>query len=161
VSRSLERDQAIEIVAMVLGWFLLFGGYVLIQVRRGVWTDVDVSRREHRPHMYLVTLGIGAAAVTALWLSGYPAPVLRGMGSAVGLLAAAAIINRWIKVSLHAAFGVYAVGVVVSAAGPPLLWLSVIPLVVGWSRVAMGRHTAQEVLLGLVCGSIASIALVG
>jgi hypothetical protein len=161
VSRELPEHQAVRIMGVLFAWMLLFGAYVVVQVRRGVWTDVDVSKREHRPRMYLVVVGLGLPGIIALWWGDYPSAVLIGMGSAVALLVASAIINRWIKVSLHAAFSVYAVFVIVSIDGIAAAALLAIPLLIAWSRVAMGRHTRNEVLLGLAFGTVASVPLLG
>jgi hypothetical protein len=159
VSQRLSFEDALHTMGVLLGWFVLFGTYVVIQVKRGVWTDVDVSKQEHRPHMYLLAVPLGVASVLVMWWRGYPAPVLIGMGSAAAMMAAGAIINRWIKVSLHSAFAVYAVMIPVPVLGPPGLMLLAIPLAVAWARVAMGRHTRAEVLLGLVFGALAAVPL--
>src|SRR5687768_1241778 len=98
VSRRLSMEQALHTMGVLLAWFLLFGTYVVIQVRRGVWTDVDVSSHEHRPHMYMLAVPLAVASVLVLWWRGYPTPVLIGMGSAAAMLAVASILNRWIKV---------------------------------------------------------------
>jgi hypothetical protein len=159
VSVRLSPERALQTVGVVMAWFLLFGAYVVIQVKRGVWTDVDVSKQEQRPHMYLLAVGLGIASIAVLWWRGYPPPVLIGMGSAAGMLATGAILNRWIKVSLHSAFAVYAVALPQLVLGLSGLALIVIPLSVAWSRVAMGRHTKPEVLLGLALGAIGSLPL--
>jgi hypothetical protein len=85
--------------------------------------------------------------------------VLIGTESAAAMLAAGAIINPWIKVSLHSAFAVYAVMIPVPVIGPAGFALLAIPMLVAWGRVAMGRHTTNEVLLGLALGACASVPL--
>lgn len=159
-SRTLTPLLALETMGVLFAWFVLFGTYVVVQVRRGVWTDVDVSKQEQRPHMYLLAVPLGVATVLVLWWGGYPMPVVIGVGSAVGMLGVASIINRWIKVSLHSAFAVFAVMIPVSVLGPPALAFLAIPILVGWARVGMQRHSTAEVLLGLLLGAIASVPLV-
>ena len=159
VSRRLALEDALATMGILFGWFVLFGTYVVIQVRRGVWSDVDVSTREQRPHMFRLAVPMAVASAVVLWWRGYPMPVVIGTASAAGMLATASIINRWIKVSLHSAFAVYAVTIPVPVMGPPGLALLAIPLGVAWARVAMGRHTKAEVLLGLALGAVASVPL--
>src|SRR5262245_56293747 len=86
VSRSLSSEQAPESMAILLGWFVLFGAYVVIQVRRGVWSDVDVSTREQRPHMFGLAVPMALGSVVVVWWRGYPLPVVIGMASAAGML---------------------------------------------------------------------------
>jgi hypothetical protein len=158
--KRLSFEEGLTTMAMLLGWFLLFGVYVGIQVRRGVWSDVDVSAREQRPHMFLLAVPLAVATSLILWWRGQSMSVVMGTASAAAMLAVASIINRWIKVSLHSAFAVYAVAIPLPVLGLPGLALFAIPAAVAWGRVAMGRHTTPEVLLGLALGAMASIPIV-
>jgi len=63
-------------------------------------------------------------------------------------------VNRWVKVSGHVAIAVFA-GVALLQVSPVVRWvmLGCVP-VLGWSRVALGRHTVAEVVVGLVGGGM-------
>ena len=80
--------------------------------------------------------------------------MLRGCAATAVLLGLAAILNRWIKLSNHVAFAMFT-GVLLShfALGWGLAVLAIVPLV-AWSRLALSRHTLQEIFGGMVLGAL-------
>ncbi|MDO5505959.1 MAG: hypothetical protein Q4F49_06680 [Pseudoxanthomonas suwonensis] len=136
------------------------GLYIRWRYRRGDWQTVDASDRRDRPALYLLLLGVGLAL--GAWLGGWGSPIGRGVGMVTVMLAIAAVLNRWIKLSLHAACLGFAV---------PVLWgfspvaggvaAALLPLL-GWSRLALRRHRLDEVVggagLGLLTGICALLA---
>ena len=81
---------------------------MLMQVRSGRWGDVDASQRQERPLLFAVA-GLGLLALaTYLALTQPVSPLLRGLLSPLVLLAGAALVNPWVKASLHVAFAVMA-----------------------------------------------------
>src|SRR5579862_6391138 len=130
---------------------------VVWQVARGRWTDLDVSVRRQRYALYPVGIVCMLLMVGAFTLM--QAPRL-AIGAALTMLLANivdGIINFTYKVSAHATG---------AAACAALLWLipgwgipaSIAALLVGWSRVELGRHTRGQVLLGWSVG-LASTAV--
>ena len=80
---------------------------MLVQVRSGRWGDVDASHRAERPLLFAVA-GAGLLALTLYLVIAQPvSPLLRGLLSPVGLLGGAALVNRWVKASLHVGFAVH------------------------------------------------------
>src|SRR5688572_21128562 len=78
------------------------------QVRRGHWQNVDASNRAERPVLYLV-LGLALVALLAcLTLLRTQSVMVRGVLATFGMMAVCAFATRWIKVSLHMAFGTLA-----------------------------------------------------
>jgi len=79
----------------------------------------------------------------------------------IALVAVAAVLNRWIRLSLHLAFAVYC-GLVLAKIhfgyGLPILLLA--PLL-AWSRLVLLRHTLPEVIGGSVLGLGAAAILIG
>jgi len=122
------------------------------QVRRGSWTNVDASRRAERPLLFAVGI-VGLAALLGAVLVFRPGSFLiRGVVGVLAMLAACAVATRWVKVSLHVAFGALATTMLLSL-GSPAGWalLAVMP-VLAWSRLALERHRPAEVALGLLVG---------
>jgi membrane-associated phospholipid phosphatase len=125
----------------------------------GRWTTIDASEPHNRPALYAAALALlvplalyyrfaasnGGAETTSRLLTGTLAA-----GLLLGLAAAA---NRWIKLSLHTAFAVFA-GVVLAGTQPALGFaiLAFAPIL-GWARLAMGRHALEEVVGGAVLGA--------
>ena len=136
---------------------VVVGLYSLWQVRAGRWAHVDASqpRERHQLNLFLAAL-LGGAAVL-LWTAGQPPPVALGPLLAAGLVLLAHALRRWLKVSLHAAFAVFAAALVWPHLGLTL-GLALLAVGVAWSRLALQRHTRAEVLLGLLFGAAGGAA---
>ena len=145
-------DLALAIVLTTLPIALLVG----IQVLRHKWTDLDVSVRRQRYLLY--PFGIACMALLAFVYAHINAPPV-ATRSAIALVLANVVnglINFTYKVSAHATG---------AAASATLLWLAVpyislaliatiAALLVGWSRVALKRHTPGQVVLGWTVGAV-------
>lgn len=132
-----------------------------IQVLRGRWTDLDVSVRRQRYTLYPFGLACMLALIFAYAHFGAPKITIRTMSAFAIANTIDAVINFFYKVSAHATG---------AAACATLLWLGATPtlgilasgaaLLVGWSRVELGRHTRGQVLLGWGVGVVSSVVAV-
>ncbi|HEX6798215.1 MAG TPA: phosphatase PAP2 family protein [Ktedonobacterales bacterium] len=152
------RDLGLALALTTLPIAVLVG----VQVLRGKWTDLDVSVRRQRYALY--PFGIACMAALAVSYARLNAPQV-AVQSAVALMLANVVnglVNFVYKVSAHAT------GAAASAA---LLWLalpylslavvaSIAALLVGWSRVALHRHTRGQVLLGWAVGVASMVAAI-
>lgn len=129
------------------------------QVRRGAWHTVDASHPRERPVLFLVG-GVGLAAlIGALTLARPDSPLAAGAAVALALVAVSAAVTPWVKLSLHMATAALATAVLL-ARGSPLGWVLAAGLpVLAWSRVALGRHRWAEVVMGLLAGAGAGVAM--
>ena len=158
--RFLDRSTAIGLLGMlvlcVIGpitWWNLRG------VQKGRYSDFDISRRQDRETMYPIIVLLPLLGSGILWASDQPKVLYAGMLSASLMGLVAFLVNRRIKISLHAAFCFFfAVG---SAA---LAWAWVAPLtifavLVTASRWIVGRHVWRELMLGALLGSAVGSSL--
>ena len=128
--------------------------YSVLQVRAGRWSHVDASvpRERGQLNVFLVLLLFGAGGL--LQAFGQPALLSLGLGLGGAVVLATHLLRRWLKVSLHASFAVYA-----AALWWPAMWAVGVVLLlaaaVSWSRLALRRHTAAEVVAGLLGGALA------
>ena len=132
------------------------GLYSGAQVRAGRWQHVDASvpheRRQLNHLLALLLFGVAGA----LWWGGQPGPVALGVALGGAVVVLASLLRHWLKLSLHAAFAVFAAA---------LLWpsglavLGVLALAggVAWSRLVLRRHTLCEVVVGLLAGGVAGV----
>jgi len=132
------------------------GIYSVVQVRAGRWQHVDASvpheRRQLNGLLSLLLFGVAGG----LWWSAQPWPVTLGLAMGGAVVVMASLLRRWLKLSLHAAFAVFAAS---------LLWPSVMAVVgllalamaVAWSRLVLRRHTLGEVVVGLLAGGAAGV----
>jgi membrane-associated phospholipid phosphatase len=150
------RLAAIIATATVLGMLLT----IARRVRAGRWSDHDVSDAEERHSFYPMAIGSVGGGAAVAWLLGVPAGVVRGFAVGVGLLVVGALLTRWTKVSLHMMFGAFCVVTLTMAGAGVATGLAVLVAGVGWSRVALGRHTVAQVVTGVLVGAFAGLALI-
>lgn len=128
-----------------------------VQVRRGRWRHVDGSAPQERRQLnaFLALLLLGCAG--ALWWAGQPRAVPAGLAIGGALVLGLQGLHRWGKVSLHAAFAVFA-ALLLWPAAPAVAALLVLAGGVAWSRLVLHRHTPAEVAAGLASGAAAGLA---
>src|SRR5207344_115927 len=74
-----------------------------VGVRKGIFSDYDVSKREQRPLLFLVSILMSIVYLFGLFLFDAPAILfIVTFGIIIGVLAAS-IVNIWVKVSIHVA----------------------------------------------------------
>lgn len=152
-------DAARTVALVALLTVLPIAILMIRQVRRGSWGNVDASNRRERPVLFLVAGG------SLLVLAGYAfvlhpqSFMLRVALGTLAMLAACALATRWLKVSLHMAFGALATTVLLFL-GSVVGWvlLAFVP-VLGWSRLRLGRHALAEVIAGTLAGAVAGFAI--
>ena len=131
--------------------------YSLVQVRAGRWSHVDASVPRERSQLNLVLCVLLFGAAGLLWWSGQPRLLSLGLGLGGAMVVAAQLLRRWLKLSLHAAFAVFAAALWwPNAAGAAVVLL--LAAAVSWSRLALRRHTGIEVTAGLLAGAAAGCA---
>jgi hypothetical protein len=149
-------SSAAFVLAIVLPMFVL----TAIQVRRGSWTNFDVSVRTQRRGLYWPALVLTAAAAAVIYATGGNAGLARGFIVVTAMIAVAMLINRVLKLSLHMTFAAF------SAVATGWTYPGMIPviglmlLLLAWSRLKLKRHTWREVAAGTLLGTVAGLILV-
>ena len=134
-------------------------GYTVFQVRAGRWAHVDASARSERSglNIFLATLFLVSAALTWFLMRDRHMPIALLLSAL--LIVVALLLARWVKVSLHAAFAIFATSILWPVL-PAVLAGAVMTGAVSWSRLALERHVAADVIVGLVLGLAAGVAYV-
>ncbi len=146
------REALRTVLLVTLISLLPVAALMVRQVRRGYWTNVDASDRAERPLLFaagIVALAVLLGAVLVLQPGSF---LIRGTVGVLIMLAVCAVATRWVKVSLHMAFGALATTILLLL-GSPAGWvlLAVMPAL-AWSRLALKRHSPAEVAIGLLAG---------
>ena len=133
--------------------------YILYEVKRGVFSDLDISRRDQRPPLFHLALFLTVVYLVGLYFFAAPRILyVLALGMLIGICAVS-IINRRIKASIHVGtIASLLVAVAMIYKGYYFLLLLLIPLV-GWARVQIKKHTIPEVLVGGVLGSLLSLIM--
>ena len=125
-------------------------------VRRGSWSDLDVSRRDQRSGLYRVAIPLVAGTALLLYLMGAGPGMMRGLAAAAVMLVIGVLGNRFLKISMHlmcAAFCAVTLGHLYPLS--PVLSVPVIAAL-AWSRRRLERHTWTEIAGGTVIGAVAA-----
>jgi hypothetical protein len=134
-------------------------GYTLLQVRAGRWAHVDASARGERSglNIFLATLFLVSAALAWFLMRDRHMPIALLLSAL--LIVVALLLARWVKVSLHAAFALFATSILWPVF-PAVVAGAVMTAAVVWSRLALRRHVAADVIVGLALGLTAGVTYV-
>jgi len=155
----LPPGEAALVVALVaVGSIVPMLLYLRREVRAGR-SNFDVSVRRDRGPMFRFAFLLVSLVVGVLLLAGAPRSIVIGTAAVLVLLVAAAFCNRWLKVSLHAAFAAFTVVSLWNVSHRAAGLVLVLAVAIGWSRVVLGRHTLPEVLAGAGLGGLVATAL--
>lgn len=158
--RTLGGSQALRgVLTIVLACLAPASIYIGRKVQRREWSDLDVSARRDRPHLFILGLTLLAVTVAILVVTRQPLIFVRGCAGAMLLLAAAWFCNRWLKPSMHTGFVMLTAGALWRSDLPLALALGSLGIAVGWSRIVLARHTVPEVIVGTLLAIIV-VALV-
>lgn len=120
---------------------------------RGCVSDLDVTQRHERLIPFITALGGAAAACGYLYYIEAPQLLLRFAIAHTAVMTLVFLITLYWKISVHSA-GIAGVAAFFSSLiGFPLLVFALV-LLVGWSRVHLGRHTVGQVCAGGVLGGL-------
>lgn len=133
-------------------WFIKRG------MRRGRWADRHVGVKQHRLIVMAFIVTSVATGIALLLALGAPRPITALIVSMLSTLAALMAVTPVWKISVHSAVSSGSVLLIALACG---WWgLALYPLValVGWSRVALGDHTRNQVIAGALVGALVATA---
>lgn len=133
--------------------------FLYYAVRKKIFTDMDVSHREQRPLLFLVSFIMGFFYIAGVFILKGPHLFIEiAFGVMFGVLVDS-YINRHIKASIHVAtVSALIFALAIAYSGAYLLLLLLIPLV-AWSRVRIKRHTPQETIVGGLLGILLSLSV--
>ena len=154
------REQAAEakftttLLPVVLGLALPVALFIYFNVKRGKFTNLDVSDRVQRKRLYYFILPLLSLFMVYEY-AGNGKPNLENIFLCM-LLLALMLSNYWIKSSMHTALNIYVAAMFYNL-NPQwgYAWLS-ITVLVGISRLVLKRHTLAEVISGSVIGTVVS-----
>lgn len=158
---ALDWQEALPLIMVVsLIVIVPLGFFMVRQARSGKWGNVDASRPEERPALFRVALPLSAAVAVALYLLRPEDNSHRGALAVFAMLALAFVLVRWVKLSLHVASAAFCAVVLTEHFWPVGVTSALLVLALGWSRLAMRRHTVLEVVVGALAGLLAGLVAV-
>ena len=137
----------------------IVGGFVWINVKRGRFSDLDVSKREQRPLLFLACLVISLWYMVGLILLKGPLVLFFLTASIIFSLIVISFINTEIKASIHVAtISAVLTALSIMQGGVNLPILSLIPII-AWARMKIHRHTLSETVVGGVTGCLLTVLI--
>jgi len=139
----------------LLALFILTGiplAYILIGMRMGWVSDLELSHREERPRFIVVSVSSDILALLILYLGGAPHTIwqLALVYACLGITMFT-ISNFW-KISLHmVSVGGFAT-LLVYVFGPSYWWFYLALPLVAWARLYRKKHTPAQLIAGAVGG---------
>jgi membrane-associated phospholipid phosphatase len=134
--------------------------FVVYRLRSGHISDLHMNTTRERRLPYLVS--VAGALVACGFVLAFGGPELLLCLSVFSMieLAILALINDFWKISIHAT-SIAGATVVVALVFGPEFGLLLVPVValVSWLRLYLRRHTATQVLAGLLLGTLAPLVL--
>lgn len=155
-----RSGTAVQSVLLVIAVVLPIAVLMFRQVHRGRWSNVDASKPSERPVLFMVAFASLVAALGWLLLNDPHSFLVRGLLVATAFLLVAALLTRWVKLSLHVAFAALTATTLCLLGSTVGYALTAVVPVVFWSRIALARHRVHEVLVGLVLGVLTGVVLV-
>ena len=129
------------------------------QVRKGAWGNVDASNPAERPLLFGVSIAALALLIAMVLVLRPGSVLIRGALGVLILLIASAVATRWVKISLHSAFGALATTTLLAIRSPAGLVLLALLPALAWSRLSLERHQGIEVAIGLCLGVVIGLAI--
>lgn len=155
-----EVKRAAFISLLIVGGiFVPLSLRMYLKSRNGSYTNFDVSDRKQRKSLFVFILPLMVVVTFILYKTGQPDGIFLGVLFATILTIVSQVVNFFIKSSLHVSLSIF-----LSCLMMPLFFkLAIIMLLftvlIGWSRVVLGRHTKQEVYFGACVGTIVSMVM--
>ena len=149
------------IYACITLFFLSVGPllYILIGVRLGKLSDIDVSRRTQRFRPFIFGIVSAMIGWLILTLTNGPRNLQTVMIITVFSGIIMMVITLWWKISMHASSLGGVATMLTVLYGAVMLPLFVLLVLVSWSRVVLRRHTVPQVIAGSLAGIVLSLII--
>lgn len=152
---SIESAQQATYLSLLIigGIFVPIGIWTLRGVRKGTYTNLDVSDQSQRQKWFIATTFLLFVVTLIIWLTNQDRTLRLAVMCALVLLIAAQLVNTRVKASMHLAFHVFLGFLILHFNGiAGIAFLLFAPLL-AWSRIHLKRHVWKEIVVGTILGA--------
>lgn len=148
------KEAAMRFLPILLLTMLPISLWIFWNVKKGNYTNMDVSNRNQRKSLYFFIAGAIGAYLLYDYFKNGTVDIL--MIFLMILLLVMQISNYFVKSSMHTAFNIF-VSALFFSVNPVMgiIWFG-IAVLVGITRIILRRHTLKEVISGAVIAGIVS-----
>jgi membrane-associated phospholipid phosphatase len=154
-----DASKALWISALIFGGvFIPLSVKMYRGAKSGEYTNFDVSEQRQRQSWYIWATGLLFILCIVLWVSGQSQGFRAVVQLGFLLMVTAQLVNFFIKSSLHMSLNVFMTFLIFPIGLIAGLFFCCFILLIGWSRLMLGRHTVREILTGTLIGLIFGLA---
>lgn len=154
---SQDYSHALKWTIFSYAFILIVALFVIVGMMFGVFSNFDISKREQRPLLFSFSAFISFCYLLSLVVLDGPKILFIGFLALILGLIAIAIVNKWIKASVHLATATAVfLFIAVAYKGYFFFLLALIPIL-AWSRVKMKEHTLMETIVGSILGIVITL----
>lgn len=122
--------------------------WLYVKSKNGTTTNFDVSDRKQRKSLFVFILPVMMLVTIILYFSGQSKTVCLSVFFGLVITFVSQLVNLRIKSSLHVSMTVYLAFLIMPLSYVAGVIVLLISMLIGWSRIVLGRHTLKEVLWG-------------
>lgn len=153
--------KALLISLIIIGCiFLPLSLWMYIKSKNGTYSNFDVSDRKQRFSLFYLAITLLLLAITLLYLTGQSSKLLISVAFGLVVTLVSQIVNWYVKSSLHVSLNIYLAFLVLPINLYMALFFLLMTILIGWSRIILGRHTLKEVFFGAAIGVAVSLLMV-
>jgi len=154
---SHDYSHALKWTMLSYIFILAVALFIVLGVMVGLFSNFDVSKREQRPLLFMVTALVSFCYLLFLLIFNGPKILFLGLFAVVLGLVSVTIVNRRIKASIHLATATAAFLLIgIAYKGYFFLFLLLIPLL-AWARVKTKEHSLIETIIGCILGIVITL----
>ena len=147
-----------------LEWTLVSLAFILVLllavyyfVRKGKFSDLDVSTQKQRPLLFLMDSIFALTYFSVLYLFHAPKALFIGNVATFAVVIVLVLANKFIKASVHMAVLSGALTLFVFMGSWVCLLGFVLIPILAWARLTTKRHTIKEILAGTIIGILTAV----
>ena len=122
-------------------------------VRKGTYTNLDVSDQSERQRWFIAMTILVLVVTIILWATNQERTLRLATTCALMLLLTAQVVNTIVKASMHMAFHTFLSFLILYFSWPIGVLFFLFAPVLAWSRLHLNRHVLKEVVIGMLMGA--------
>jgi hypothetical protein len=140
-----------------IAFILAFFAAILIGIKLRLVSNIDISRREERPRVFLFAIALSIIYILILYFYRAPLIMFAGVLALITGIVILGIANTFTKVSWHLAVLSAFLTFLVLVEGPLFLLSFVLLPLVAWARIKTKNHTRKQTILGAGLGIVTTV----
>ena len=135
----------------------LLAAITLVQIKRGHYSDFDISNQIQRQNFYPIIISIILLILVAAYIIEPDIHKIRHLLTSFLILSIAWPLNHYVKASMHSAFAIFLATIPIATSPLLSFTLGLIALGICWSRFELRKHSVKEIYFGCILGVMASV----